>query len=83
VALYNLVHEGHLDRARDLYRWFSPLLKLDTDVKFVQYIKMAEAMTGLGTEHVRAPRLALEGEERERIAGIIRSAVGSRPQLST
>lgn len=83
VALYDLVREGHLDRARELYRWFSPLLKLDTEVKFVQYIKMAEAMTGLGTEHVRAPRLALEGEERERIAGIIRSALGSRPQLST
>jgi 1-pyrroline-4-hydroxy-2-carboxylate deaminase len=82
VALYTLVREGHLERARELYRWFSPLLKLDTDIKFVQYIKMAEAMTGLGTEQVRAPRLALEGEERERIAGIIRSALASRPRLS-
>lgn len=83
VALFNLVREGNLGRARELYRWFSPLLKLDTDIKFVQYIKMAEALTGLGTEHVRAPRLALEGEERERIAGIISSALANRPQLST
>lgn len=81
VALYEMVRSGDLDRARELYRWFSPLLKLDTHIKFVQYIKLAEAMTGLGTEQVRAPRLPLEGEERERIAGIIRAALESRPAL--
>jgi 4-hydroxy-tetrahydrodipicolinate synthase len=81
VALYKLVLSGDLDRARELYRWFSPLLKLDTHIKFVQYIKLAEAMTGLGSEHVRAPRLPLEGEERERIAGVIRSAIEGRPKL--
>ena len=53
-------------RPREMYRWFTPLLHLDTPVKFVQYIKLAIQETGLGAEWVRAPRLPLEGEERER-----------------
>ena len=51
-------------RARDL-RWYTPLLHLDTQVKFVQYIKLAIQEAGLGAEWVRAPRLPLEGEERD------------------
>jgi len=81
VVVFDLLRSGKLEEARRLYRWFSPLLKLDTDVKFVQYIKMAEAMTGLGSEQVRAPRLPLEGEERERVRTIIASALETRPKL--
>jgi 1-pyrroline-4-hydroxy-2-carboxylate deaminase len=83
VALYRLVKAGRLSEALELYRWFTPLLHLDTAVKFVQYIKLAEAMAGTGTEFLRAPRLPLEGGERERVANIIRRALDTRPQLPT
>jgi 4-hydroxy-tetrahydrodipicolinate synthase len=81
VALYDLFRQGRLDEARRLYRWFMPLLHLDTSTKFVQYIKLAEQIVGLGTEHVRPPRLPLQGEERSRIEGIIRTALEQRLEL--
>src|SRR5215467_10618399 len=60
-ALWDLATSGRWDQARALYRWYTPLLHLDTKIKLVQYIKLAMAETGLGTETVRAPRLPLEG----------------------
>jgi 4-hydroxy-tetrahydrodipicolinate synthase len=77
--LWDLTRAGHWDEARPLYRWFAPLLKLDTHVKFVQYIKLALQEVGLGQEWVRAPRLPLVGAERERVLRIIRTALHSRP----
>ena len=59
--------------------WYTPLLHLDTHPKLVQYIKLAMAETGRGSEVTRAPRLPLEGEERARILKIIRRAVATRP----
>ncbi len=79
VQLWQLLSKGRWDEARALYRWFTPALHLDCHVKLVQYIKLAQAMAGLGTETVRAPRMALEGEERERVAGIVQSALDTRP----
>ena len=64
-----------------MYRWFFPLLKLDTNLKFVQYIKLAVQEAGLGAEWVREPRLALMGEERERVLAIIRRGIETRPQI--
>lgn len=81
VRLYELTVAGELEAARALYRWFMPLLHLDCHPKLVQYIKLANAMTGLGSETVRAPRLGLEGRERARIAGIIQAALDARPEL--
>ncbi|GAB2776169.1 dihydrodipicolinate synthase family protein [Rhabdobacter roseus] len=81
VAIYRLVKAGRLDEARTLFRWFLPLLELDLHPKLVQYIKLAEVHTGLGTEHVRAPRLPLVGAERERVEQIITDALAVRPQL--
>ena len=78
VALYNLACSGNRDALR-LYRWFMPLLHLDVSIKFVQYIKLAEAMTGEGTETVRPPRLQLVGEERDRIMSIVSLALKTRP----
>ncbi|RYZ20939.1 MAG: dihydrodipicolinate synthase family protein, partial [Sphingobacteriales bacterium] len=81
VRLYKLVKAGKLDEAVQLYRWFMPLLELDIHPKLVQYIKLAEAETGIGSEYVRAPRLMLEGEERERILKILETGIAKRPVL--
>ena len=79
--LWDLTRAGRWDEARDLLRWFHPLLKLDTHVKFVQYIKLAVQEAGLGREWVREPRLPLAGAERERVLGIIRHGIAHRPSL--
>jgi 4-hydroxy-tetrahydrodipicolinate synthase len=81
VVLYKLIEAGRIEEALQLYRWFMPLLHLDVSVKFVQNIKLAEAMAGEGTEYVRAPRLPLAGEERENVKRVVESALKSRPKL--
>jgi 4-hydroxy-tetrahydrodipicolinate synthase len=81
VAVYELVRSGRIEEATKIYRWFMPLLDLDIHPKLVQYIKLAQAQTGLGTEDVRAPRLVLEGEERKEILKIINEGIASRPSL--
>jgi 1-pyrroline-4-hydroxy-2-carboxylate deaminase len=81
VAIYKLIKVGRIEEALEIHRWFLPLLELDLHSKLVQYIKLAEAETGLGTEHVRAPRLPLVGHERERVLAIIRKALAIRPEL--
>jgi len=81
-ALWDLAISGRWREARELYRWYTPLLHLDTKIKLVQYIKLAMAETGLGSEMVRAPRLPIAGEEREQILAVIRHAIDTRPALS-
>ncbi|WP_154854140.1 dihydrodipicolinate synthase family protein [Cyclobacterium xiamenense] len=83
VAIYRLVKEGRIAEALEIYRWFFPLLELDIHPKLVQYIKLAEVATGLGTEYVRAPRLMLSGEERKQIWKIIEDSLAVRPDLPT
>lgn len=81
VVIYELVQQGRIQEAVALFRWFLPLLELDIFPKLVQYIKLAEVKTGIGTEHVRAPRLKITGEERKRVEKIIDDALAVRPQL--
>ncbi len=81
VVIYKLVKAGRIAEALAIYRWFMPLLELDIHPKLVQYIKLAEVATGLGTEYTRAPRLVLSGEERQRIQGIIDRGVAERPDM--
>src|SRR5205823_2846571 len=76
---WELTRAGRWDDARRLYRWFAPLLKLDTHPKFVQYIKLMVQETGLGAEWVREPRRPLAGPERERVLRIIRRGIETRP----
>ncbi len=80
LMIYELVKAGKIEEAKKIYRWFMPLLELDIHPKLVQYIKLAAAQTGLGSEYVRAPRLLLNGEERERILKIINNGISSRPK---
>lgn len=81
VAIFNLARQGRHQEALAIYRWFLPVLELDIHPKLVQYIKLAETQTGLGTETVRAPRLKVEGKEREKILGIIHKAIATRTEL--
>jgi 4-hydroxy-tetrahydrodipicolinate synthase len=78
---WELTRERRWEEARQLYRWFTPLLHLDTHVKFVQYIKLAVQETGLGSEWVRAPRLTLTGAERKQVLQIIHKGIANRPKL--
>jgi len=78
--LWELTGAGRWDEARTFYRWFQPLMKLDTHPHFVQYIKLCAQETGLGVEWVRAPRQLIEGEERERVLKIIRDGITNRPK---
>jgi len=79
--VWDLAMEGRWEEAREIYRWYTPLLHLDTDVKLVQYIKLAMSEAGVGSETTRPPRLAIVGAERERVVGIIQRAIETRPVL--
>jgi 1-pyrroline-4-hydroxy-2-carboxylate deaminase len=77
--IWDLASAGKWNEARAIYRWYSPLLHLDTHLKLVQYIKLAAAECGYGSELCRAPRLPLVGAEREEVLAIIRAATATRP----
>ena len=81
VAIYRLMKAGRYTEALAIYRWFLPVLELDIMPKLVQYIKLAAAQTGLGTEYVRAPRLVLEGKERQWVLDTVNKAIATRPTL--
>lgn len=81
VAIFNLVKENRLKEALKIYRWFMPLLELDIHPKLVQYIKLAETQTGIGSEFVRPPRMILEGEERKKVLKIIDDGIEGRPKF--
>jgi 4-hydroxy-tetrahydrodipicolinate synthase len=78
---WELTRSGEWDKAREIYRWFTPLLHLDVHIKFVQYIKLAVQECGLGSEWVRAPRLPLTGAERKQILKIIHDGMAARPKV--
>lgn len=81
VAIYELQKAGRIQEAIEIYRWFLPLLELDIHPKLVQNIKLTEVYTGIGTENVRAPRLPLTGEERNKVIQIIKQGLSNRPTL--
>ncbi|MGF1764318.1 dihydrodipicolinate synthase family protein [Aliivibrio kagoshimensis] len=82
VAIYRLASQGRYAEALEIYRWFLPLLKLDTIPTLVQCIKLAEQVCGRGSEVVRAPRLALEGAERDAVIRLVEESMASRPDLN-
>ncbi len=81
VAIYNLAVEGRFEEARNIWRWFLPLLRLDTIPTLVQCIKLAEQLAGRGSEKVRAPRLPLSGEQRIYVERLFNEAMASRPEI--
>jgi len=80
-AIYDLAKAGRIAEARDIYRWFRPLLDLDVSTFLVQQIKLAEAIAIGSTEHVRAPRKPLVGEHRARVEALVRERIACRPAL--
>jgi dihydrodipicolinate synthase/N-acetylneuraminate lyase len=80
VDLFNHGINGESDKAFELYRWFLPLLRMDTVPNFVQLIKLVQADVGIGNARVRPPRLELVGTELDQTRKIIRDALRSRPQ---
>ena len=79
VALFDLAMNGDGQKAFELYRWFLPLLRMDTVPKFVQLIKLVQQEAGMGSARVRPPRLELAGEELQTTLEIIRRALANRP----
>ena len=83
VDLFNYAMSGDQEKARELYYWFLPLLRMDTVPKFVQLIKLVQEEVGMGSIRVRPPRLELVGAELEDARRVIRHALETRIELST
>lgn len=79
VKLFDLAQAGRHDEAFALYRWFLPLLRMDTVPKFVQLIKWVQEEVGAGSARVRAPRLELAGEDLALARGVLETALAKRP----
>ena len=81
VALFNYARNRETEKTAELYRWFLPLLRLDTVPKFVQLIKLVQGEVGMGNARVRPPRLELEGDELAEARAVIDEAMKNRPVL--
>lgn len=81
VELVRLAESGEHEAAFELYRWFLPLLRMDTVPKFVQLIKLVQREAGMGTARVRPPRLELVGEELKQARQTIVAALATRPAI--
>ena len=79
VALFDYAIQGRAQEAFELYRWFLPLLRMDTVPKFVQLIKLVQQEAGQGSARVRPPRLELIGSELDAAVKTIREALATRP----
>ncbi|MGR4871268.1 dihydrodipicolinate synthase family protein [Variovorax sp. LARHSF232] len=79
VALYDLMKAGQFAEALKLYQWMTPMLHLDVSNKLVQNLKLIDLLVGVGTEHMRRPRLPLIGEERDAVEAIVAKALATRP----
>jgi 4-hydroxy-tetrahydrodipicolinate synthase len=81
VKLFQLAQAGKREEAFDLYRWFLPLLRMDTVPKFVQLIKWVQEQMSVGFARVRAPRMELVGKELEIAEGTLKTALANRPRV--
>lgn len=83
LALYEAALAGDLETAREIYRWFMPLLHLDAEHDLVQSIKLAEQIMGRGSERVRPPRYVLTGARRAEVSAMVEQAAATRPKLKS
>lgn len=82
VELFNLAVSGEREKAFEIYRWFLPLLRMDTTPDFVQLIKLVQAEVGMGNTHVRPPRLEVVGKKLEQARKTISDALRTRSQVA-
>jgi 4-hydroxy-tetrahydrodipicolinate synthase len=82
VDLFNLARAGKTEETFALYRWFLPLLRMDTVPKFVQLIKQVQEEAGVGSARVRAPRLQITGEELAETKAVFQAAQANRPAVA-
>jgi 4-hydroxy-tetrahydrodipicolinate synthase len=82
VDLFNSARNGETEKARELYEWFLPLLRLDTVPKFVQLIKLVQERVGMGNTRVRPPRLELTGAELKQTLALIDQALANRTRAN-
>lgn len=82
VAIYELARQGRYEEALEIWRWFLPLLRLDTIPTLVQCIKYAEQLAGRGSELTRPPRLSLPEAEKQYVAKLYDEAMTNRIDLS-
>jgi 1-pyrroline-4-hydroxy-2-carboxylate deaminase len=82
VQLFQLAQAGKRDEAFELYRWFLPLLRMDTVPKFVQLIKWVQQQAGVGSARVRAPRMELAGKDLADAQAIFKTASATRPKIT-
>ena len=82
VAIYDLMRAGRIEEAREIYRWFMPLLHLDVSLRFVQNIKLVEHLTRGTAATMRAPRLELAGAEKAQVEALVAAALKTRPNLA-
>nr|WP_316640133.1 dihydrodipicolinate synthase family protein [uncultured Roseateles sp.] len=80
VALYDLMKAGQWAEALKLYQWMTPMLHLDVSNKLVQNLKLIDLLVGVGSEHMRRPRLPLIGEERAFVTAVVEKALATRPE---
>lgn len=80
VALYDLMKAKRFDEALKLYQWMTPMLHLDVSTKLVQNLKLIDVLAGVGSEHMRLPRMPVVGKEREFITSVVQKALASRPE---
>jgi 4-hydroxy-tetrahydrodipicolinate synthase len=82
VELFNLASAGKTKEAFELYRWFLPLLRMDTVPKFIQLIKQVQQEAGIGSSRVRSPRLELAGAELAATRAAFEFAQAHRPPVA-
>ena len=82
VDLFNHARAGKTKEEFELYRWFLPLLRMDTVPKFIQLIKQVQQEAGVGSARVRPPRLEVLGKELEETRAAFRAAQENRPAVA-
>jgi 4-hydroxy-tetrahydrodipicolinate synthase len=82
VDLFNLAAAGNKADAFELYRWFLPLLRMDTVPKFIQLIKQVQQELGVGSARVRGPRLPLAETELAATREAVAYAQAHRPPVA-
>jgi len=81
AELFNLARNCEQEKAFRIYRWFLPLLRMDTVPEFVQLIKLVQAEVGMGNARVRPPRLELTGDRLLQVQRTIKETLVSRPEI--